>query len=167
MAKQTVEYPRHGIPFSCKKEQIWIHSTTCMNLQRTMPSEKSTKPQSPQSLSQVQLFATPRPGSSSMGFSRQEYWSGLPFPSPMHESEKWKWSRSAVSVSTTYSKYLLLVFWYLSSAAVFYFAVTKCICLLHLYLYLKQWWMWYPENGNKEWQQLAPSPVVSDPPPSG
>ena len=24
----------------------------------------------------------------SMGFSRQEYWSGLPFPSPMHESEK-------------------------------------------------------------------------------
>ena len=24
----------------------------------------------------------------SMGFSRQEHWSGLPFPSPMHESEK-------------------------------------------------------------------------------
>ena len=24
----------------------------------------------------------------SMGFSRQEYRSGLPFPSPMHESEK-------------------------------------------------------------------------------
>ena len=22
-----------------------------------------------------------------MGFSRQEYWSGLPFPSPVHESE--------------------------------------------------------------------------------
>ena len=28
------------------------------------------------------------PGSPSMGFSRQERWSGLPFPSPMHESEK-------------------------------------------------------------------------------
>ena len=27
------------------------------------------------------------PGSPSLGFSRQEYWSGLPFPSPMHESE--------------------------------------------------------------------------------
>ena len=26
-------------------------------------------------------------GSSVPGFSRQEYWSGLPFPSPMHESE--------------------------------------------------------------------------------
>ena len=24
----------------------------------------------------------------SLGFSRQEQWSGLPFPSPMHESEK-------------------------------------------------------------------------------
>ena len=28
------------------------------------------------------------PGSPSLGFSRQERWSGLPFPSPMHESEK-------------------------------------------------------------------------------
>ena len=36
----------------------------------------------------------------SLGFSRQEHWSGLPFPSPMHESEKWKWSCSAVSNSS-------------------------------------------------------------------
>ena len=35
----------------------------------------------------------------SLGFSRQEHWSGLPFSSPMHESEKWKWSRSVVSDS--------------------------------------------------------------------
>jgi len=28
------------------------------------------------------------PGSPSLGFSRQEHRSGLPFPSPMHESEK-------------------------------------------------------------------------------
>ena len=27
-------------------------------------------------------------GSPSLGFSRQEHWSGLPFPSPAHESEK-------------------------------------------------------------------------------
>ena len=33
----------------------------------------------------------------SVGLSRQEYWSELPFPSPMHESEKWKWSLSVVS----------------------------------------------------------------------
>ena len=30
------------------------------------------------------------PGSPSLGFSRQEHWSGLPFPSPKHESEKSK-----------------------------------------------------------------------------
>ena len=28
------------------------------------------------------------PGFPSLGFSRQEHWSGLPFPSPMHESGK-------------------------------------------------------------------------------
>ena len=36
----------------------------------------------------------------SLGLSRQEHWSGLPFPSPMHESEKWKWSRSVVPDSS-------------------------------------------------------------------
>ena len=39
------------------------------------------------------------PGSPSLGFSRQEHWSGLPFPSPMHESEKRKWSCSVMSDS--------------------------------------------------------------------
>ena len=34
-----------------------------------------------------------------MGFSRQEYWSGVPLPSPMHESEKGKGNRSVVSDS--------------------------------------------------------------------
>ena len=38
------------------------------------------------SLSRVRLFATPLTvayqASASMGFSRQEHWSGLPFPSP-------------------------------------------------------------------------------------
>ena len=28
------------------------------------------------------------PGSPSLGFSRQEHWSGLPLPSPMQEGEK-------------------------------------------------------------------------------
>ena len=36
----------------------------------------------------------------SLGFSRQEHWSGLPFPSPMHESGKWKGSRSVMSDSS-------------------------------------------------------------------
>ena len=33
----------------------------------------------------------------SLGFSRQRHWSGLPSPSPMHESEKWNWSHWVVS----------------------------------------------------------------------
>ena len=43
------------------------------------------------SLSHVQLFATPwtaaHQAPPSMGVSRQEYWSGLPFPSPTRERE--------------------------------------------------------------------------------
>ena len=42
--------------------------------------------------SRVRLRATPQTAAHqaplSLGFSRQEHWSGLPFPSPMHESEK-------------------------------------------------------------------------------
>ncbi|MDK7279803.1 hypothetical protein QP459_10190, partial [Streptococcus agalactiae] len=42
--------------------------------------------------SRVRLCATSQTAAhqapSSLGFSRQEHWSGLPFPSPMHESEK-------------------------------------------------------------------------------
>ena len=53
--------------------------------------------------SRVRLCSTPwtaaYQASPSMGFSKQEHWSGLPFPSPMHESGKWKWSRSVVSDS--------------------------------------------------------------------
>ena len=37
------------------------------------------------------------PGSPVPGILQQEHWSGLPFPSPMHESEKWKWSRSVMA----------------------------------------------------------------------
>ena len=40
----------------------------------------------------VRLCATPQTAAHrappSLGLSRQEHWSGLPFPSPMHESEK-------------------------------------------------------------------------------
>ena len=54
--------------------------------------------------SRVRLCATPETAAHqappSLGYSRQEYWSGLPFPSPMHESEKWKWSSSVMSDSS-------------------------------------------------------------------
>ena len=51
--------------------------------------------------SRVRLCATPETAAHqaplSLGFSRQEHWSGVPFTFPMHESEKWQWSRSVVS----------------------------------------------------------------------
>ena len=44
--------------------------------------------------SRVRLCVTPQTSAHqappSLGFSRQEHWSGLPFPFPMHESEKVK-----------------------------------------------------------------------------
>jgi len=53
--------------------------------------------------SRVRLCVTPQTAAHqappSLGFSRQEHWSGLPFPSPMYESEKRKGSRSVVSDS--------------------------------------------------------------------
>ena len=54
--------------------------------------------------SRVWLCATPQTAAHqappSLGFSRQEHWGGLPFPSPMRESEKWKWCSSVVSDSS-------------------------------------------------------------------
>ena len=56
----------------------------------TVQDEPGTS--SVQSLSHVQLCETPQTAAHqappSLGFSRQEHWSGLPFPSPKHESEK-------------------------------------------------------------------------------
>ena len=60
--------------------------------------------------SRVRLCATPwtaaYQASPSMGFSRQEHWSGLPFPSPMHESGKWK-----VKVKSLNHVWLLVTPW--------------------------------------------------------
>ena len=54
--------------------------------------------------SRVLLCATPQTAAHqarlSLGFSRQEHWSGLPFPSRMNEREKWKWSPSVESDSS-------------------------------------------------------------------
>ena len=61
------------------------------------------KPAAAESLQSCPTLCDPTdgslPGSPSLGFSRQGYWSGVPLPSPMNESEKWKWSNSVVSDS--------------------------------------------------------------------
>ena len=70
----------------------------------TVYSTSSTVAAAAESLQSCPTPCDPTDGSHqappSLGFSRQEHWSGLPFPSPMHESEKWKWSRSVVSASS-------------------------------------------------------------------
>ena len=69
----------------------------------------------------------------SLGFSRQEHWSGLPFPSPMHESEKWKWSRSVASDSSQphgLQATRLLRPWDFPGKS----TGVGCHCLLHIYI---------------------------------
>ena len=53
--------------------------------------------------SRVRLCATPETAAHQaplyLGFSRQEHWSGLPFPSPMRESEKSEVTQSCPTLS--------------------------------------------------------------------
>ena len=67
----------------CVLFSFYYHTTAGAGIKRSMHLKKEKKVQS---FSSDQLFATPwtvayQPPPS-MGFSRQEYWSGLPFPSP-------------------------------------------------------------------------------------
>ena len=82
-------------PWASAQHGRWLPNPQVPRGHPSEPEEK-LKP-----LSCVRLFATPwtvtYQAPLTMRFSRQEHWSGLPFPSPMHESEKWKWSRSVVS----------------------------------------------------------------------
>ena len=70
----------------------------------SFPSSYKGTATAAKSLSRVRLCATPqtaaRQAPRSLGFSRREHGSGLPFPSPVHESEKGKGSRSVVSDSS-------------------------------------------------------------------
>ena len=66
------------------------------------------------SLSRVQLFTTPWTGAyqapPSMGFSRQEYWSGLPFPPPCFSLLPMPSKPSRVSQTFPNSSYSLHLF---------------------------------------------------------
>ena len=42
------------------------------------------------------------PGFASLGFSRQEHWSGLPFPSPVHKSES-EVAQSCLTLATPWT----------------------------------------------------------------
>ena len=65
--------------------------------------------------------------------------SGLPFPSPMHESEKWKWSRSVVSDPQRphgLQPFRLLHPWDFPGKS----TGVGCHCLLHLLYSFIYWW---------------------------
>ena len=74
--------PRH-LP---KRNESMSHKNLHMNVQRGITHHSQKKWSEVNSLSRVRLFATPwtvaHQAPPSMGFSRQEYCSGLPFPSP-------------------------------------------------------------------------------------
>ena len=77
----------------------------------------------------------------SLGFSRQEHWSGLPFPSPMHESEKWKWSPSVMSDSSQphgLQSTRLLRPWDFPGKS----TGVGCHCLLQWFSLLSSIWVW-------------------------
>ena len=79
----------------------WLPNKWRLRAQKLSSGYKSPLLQLLSRFSRARLCATPQMAAHqappSLGFSRQEHWSGLPFPSPVHESEKWKWSRSVVS----------------------------------------------------------------------
>ena len=66
-------------------ERVWKFSETCTP-PRVAAAAAAKSLQSCPTLCDP-IDSSP-PGSAIRGFSRQEYWSGLPFPSPKHESEK-------------------------------------------------------------------------------
>ena len=72
--------PATGSPSACNNYYVYyVYYVSVLHSQQTMKVKVK-------SLSHVQLFATPwavaYQATPSLGFSRQECWSGLPFPSP-------------------------------------------------------------------------------------
>ena len=72
-------------------------------------------------LSRVRLFAIPwtiaYQAPPSMEFSRQEYWNGLPFPSPEHSGEEPKCESQALTPVQSFNKYLVQAYYVLDPGA--------------------------------------------------
>ena len=105
------------------------------------------------SLSRIWLCVTPQMAAHqvppSLGFSRQEHWSGLPFPAPRHESEKWKWSRSVVSDPQRLhglQPSRLLCPWDFPGKS----TGVRCHCLLQLTILKDQNTKWYFQNAEQQ-----------------
>ena len=93
--KVKVESEKTGLKLSIQKTNIMASRPIISPGETSGPRETTATtdwPWAPPFTSWIQFFVTPwtvaYQAPPSMGFSWQEYWSGLPFPSPMHESEK-------------------------------------------------------------------------------
>ena len=90
-------------------------------------------------LCRVRLFATlwtvAYQAPLSMGFSRQEYWSGLPFPSPRDLPDPGIEPRSpaleADALTSESPEKLLLILWYAANELFLLSCVWKTIIYLH------------------------------------
>ena len=69
-----------------------VHGITESNMTKRLLLSSAAAAAAAKSLQSCPTLCDPidssPPGSPFLGFARQEHWSGLPFPSPMHESEK-------------------------------------------------------------------------------
>ena len=84
------------VAFSLELPKLGYSVFLLTNLEIIFPCAAAAAAKSLQSCLTLWDSQPPTKAPLSLGFSRQEHWSGLPCPSPMHESEKWKWSRSVV-----------------------------------------------------------------------
>ena len=95
MDKKAVVHIYNGVLLTIKKSTFESVLMRWMKLEPIIQNEVSQKEKHQYSMlllsrfSRVRLCATPETAAHqappSLGFSRQEHWSGLPFPSPMHE----------------------------------------------------------------------------------
>ena len=85
-APRPVIFPFYHAPLGNSWGQLQLYHFTVLGLQTDLWQFLLLG-----CFSHVQLCVTPQTAAHqalpSLGFSRQEHWSGLPFPSPMHESE--------------------------------------------------------------------------------
>ena len=98
--------------------------------------------------SRVRLCETPEMAAHqvppSPGFSRQEHWSGLPFPSPMHESEKWKWScktHSIIAFSTILSPFSAIFLSLNSNSQPYLYGITFHLVFFFLHIAHQTKWL--------------------------
>ena len=85
--RRILYYLSHqGSPSTVYRCVVQRRRLMAQKLKHTQQLLRNTKKMKVKSLSRVRLFATPRivahQAPPSMGFSSQEYWTGLPFPSP-------------------------------------------------------------------------------------